>query len=804
MRNLKSKQNKIIVLVFLFVLFLSNSISAQLSKTGLMLWYKMNGSAIDYSCHNYQGTIVGTTNNTTNRFNEASKALNFDGSTSSIIASQNVWSDSMTISVWFKATSYGNTDPGSAGKGIVFKAINTGYMQDYSLAVAYISGVPKVTFTFGEGNASTYSALISNTNLVLSTWYNVVITRGGGSLKMYINGFLDNYASYSFTPTNHFYPLKIGTTHNSFQTFQGSIDEIRLYNRVIPISEVQTIYTEAQCVLSIPQIVATSVCYGDSAIITSPNGQGYLYYDSLYCGNLIGTGSTFISPVLTSPKTYYVANSNSQCETEAVPFTININSLPLVSMTSLPQNVCSNETPFGLSGTPLGGTFNGNGVVGTTFYPSVAGVGNKTITYSYTNASNCSSSVSQIIDVKAIPSVNVGSDTSIIYNTFAQLHSNIDVGLSGFNFHWLPADSLINPLSQNPTTKNLYQNNQFILSVTETTYNCTSTDSVQVNVIILPIVSTLVPNKTTICKLETVQITANSQGGIGIYNYSWSSIPTGFNSNSASINVTPLVSTKYIVTVTDGTLFDVDTVLINVNQLPNITLGNDTLLCNVSNFVLNAGSGIGNSYLWSTGDTTNSINVNTSILADGSHWYSVKATSLDNCISKDSVRLVVSKIADTYLGQDSIICKLNNLLLDAGSGYNSYLWQNGNFAQTFLVDSNLGIGPHLIYVKVQNAFGCTQQDTIVITIDLCNGLVDYQIKDGIMVYPNPTNNRITIETETPFDIELIDQLGKSIVIFEKGFENNKLSTDLSILPNGIYYLKFTHLGKVIYKKVIKN
>ena len=46
-----------------------------------------------------------------------------------------------------------------------------------------------------------------------------------------------------------------------------------------------------------------------------------------------------------------------------------------------------NHAAFGakLTGTPVGGTFSGNGVVNDYFYPRVAGVGTHIITYTYNN-----------------------------------------------------------------------------------------------------------------------------------------------------------------------------------------------------------------------------------------------------------------------------------------------------------------------------------------------------------------------------------------------------------------------------------
>jgi len=70
---------------------------------------------------------------------------------------------------------------------------------------------------------------------------------------------------------------------------------------------------------------------------------------------------------------------------------------------------------------------------------------------------------------------------------------------------------------------------------------------------------------------------------------------------------------------------------------------------------------------------------------------------------------------------------------------------------------------------------------------------------GIFVYPNPTQNIITIETRLEVKAELYDMMGK-LVINESG--NKRL--DLSKLPNGIYNMSILHNGNRYSKRVIKQ
>lgn len=72
------------------------------------------------------------------------------------------------------------------------------------------------------------------------------------------------------------------------------------------------------------------------------------------------------------------------------------------------------------------------------------------------------------------------------------------------------------------------------------------------------------------------------------------------------------------------------------DSLPNVSLGNDTILCSTQNLTLNI-SGTYASYLWSTGDTTQSIVV--SAASGNSQEITVEVTNTNGCSARDSVHI---------------------------------------------------------------------------------------------------------------------------------------------------------------------
>ena len=70
---------------------------------------------------------------------------------------------------------------------------------------------------------------------------------------------------------------------------------------------------------------------------------------------------------------------------------------------------------------------------------------------------------------------------------------------------------------------------------------------------------------------------------------------------------------------------------------------------------------------------------------------------------------------------------------------------------------------------------------------------------GIIIYPNPTKNIITIETRLEIEVEIYDIMGK-LLIYDK--ENKRI--DMSNLSNGLYHLSIMHNNKRYSKQIIKQ
>ncbi len=125
---------------------------------------------------------------------------------------------------------------------------------------------------------------------------------------------------------------------------------------------------------------ATTFCEGGSVQLTATAGSSYLWSDN----------ETTSSITVTSSGTYTVTVTTGNCNAVSNPVNVMVNPNPVVLITGLSAQYYHTDTPVNLTGNPSGGTFNGTGVSGNTFSPSIAGVGGPyTITYTYTDGNGC-------------------------------------------------------------------------------------------------------------------------------------------------------------------------------------------------------------------------------------------------------------------------------------------------------------------------------------------------------------------------------------------------------------------------------
>ncbi|MBE0647201.1 MAG: T9SS type A sorting domain-containing protein [Bacteroidales bacterium] len=335
-----------------------------------------------------------------------------------------------------------------------------------------------------------------------------------------------------------------------------------------------------------------------------------------------------------------------------------------VSATAIPGTIC-NGVSVQLTATGTGGsgnysyswTSNPSGFTSNLPNPVVFPTTNTT--YSVTIADGFSTfSASTSVTVHPLPVAQAGPDVSIPYGTYTTLNGSASGGSGNYNWLWNSNPPGFSSTLQNPVTNNLEVTTIFSLRATDQTTGCMSSpDDVLVSVTGSPLSVSPIALPPVICQGVTTQLMAMTSGGTGSYTYSWTSAPAGFTSSDATPEVSPMETTSYFVTVSDGFNQASGNVNVIVNPIPQIYLGpSDTMVCIYDTVTLDAGNP-GANYYWSNGATTRTIQVSSPGIGYDLQTYTVKVINEYACVDSAEINVIFTFAActgiyDEMMGMD--------------------------------------------------------------------------------------------------------------------------------------------------------
>jgi hypothetical protein len=153
------------------------------------------------------------------------------------------------------------------------------------------------------------------------------------------------------------------------------------------------------------------------------------------------------------------------------------------------------------------------------------------------------------------------------------------------------------------------------------------------------------------------------------------------------------------------------------------------------------------------------------------------------------------------LGPDVTVCADASVHLNGGS-FSSYSWSTGgNSASIDLDTTNRGLGIFSVILTVTNNSGCANRDTIRVTFDLCNGIVNAIDESRYVAYPNPSDNFFTVVAEPGSDISVFDMNGALL------YDRKNVPSIFTIgqdFPAGTYLMMITNKDGIGHKLVVKN
>ena len=221
--------------ILAFALYLSlaiTSLAQGFLTNGLVAYYPFDGSATDESGVGDNGTLVGNA-----QYGPGIKGqgivLDGNGSGVQLGNPTNLWLQNLSIVSWVKRASSSVISYGSGGVGTIWGGYSGGY---YLLMDNWAQDGGAVGFA-ELGLSALAGPSITDTN-----WHQVVATRAGSTVTFYLDGAVFSTQTYdaTFTFTGNF---SIGyRPDNGDNSFYGTLDEVRVYNRPLSASEVQGLY----------------------------------------------------------------------------------------------------------------------------------------------------------------------------------------------------------------------------------------------------------------------------------------------------------------------------------------------------------------------------------------------------------------------------------------------------------------------------------------------------------------------------------------------------------------------------------
>ncbi|MCD0474319.1 T9SS type A sorting domain-containing protein [Flavobacterium sp. EDS] len=326
--------NKKLLLLLLLANFLSYSqtpnVPSYVPTDGLIAYYPFNGNANDQSDNASNGTPTDITL-TSDRLGVPNTAYSFNGTSSNIqtYLSNNLQdNNSRTITGWFKATdpvnskefdfcvlNYGNT-PSSAFKISFYRK---GYFD-----VAFGSQVFSSQEYYFNNEWTFFAMVFDNTNKTFSLYINNVLKITGIA-----NLFTQEFGSY----------FRIGK-NDSNNYFEGSLDDIGVWNRMLTSQEISNLYYSNTA----PPSITATIFSGSSTTVCSGQGTS-LRVEASPTDNYTYQWKKNGIPIPTKTLPYYRAEASGD-------YSVEVKNANNSTVTSNTIKVIVNETAPPTSSTP--------------------------------------------------------------------------------------------------------------------------------------------------------------------------------------------------------------------------------------------------------------------------------------------------------------------------------------------------------------------------------------------------------------------------------------------------------------------
>lgn len=583
---------------------------------------------------------------------------------------------------------------------------------------------------------------------------------------------------------------------------------------------------------ALSSILGTDAAYN---CVTKPMNITLNAHNAITTTYIWSTTETTPSIKVSTPGTYWVKMINGKC---SATDTVKIlgKTLPLFTLGN-DTSPCFNSTlilkPKLLSDTGITYTYRWIKQVGSTTFELGS---NTQFAINYPDeiilelsTNGCKNQDTITIHSSILKQVKLPSDTAICRNTRLTLNAQTPGGLF---YHW----------SSGETTPVIQTKNQFMYWVNVRDSFCLSTDTISYG--LKGPINYL--KDTFVCGQQTIAL----KGDPFASNHLW-------NTGAVTVQMPVQKGGKYILRQQKDGCTVWDTATIIMDSIPFSDLGSDTLICVDPVFELKANAPLALSYKWDSGDTTSSIilqksgkyavttynkncsyrdsvliqaQINTTfsfggdqfdcfsepivlnpkakrtdkllwsngstagsyiVTKPGTYWLRVTSGV---CVNYDTITFFPKALPTVELGNDTVLCVGNKLLVDAQDSGFSYLWNTGADSRIIEVTKT-----GFYFVEKRTSEGCYATDSI--NVKFVNGFELFQKhkwsvcedsstvikpKQNLVSYlwsDQSTLPTLSVRTGGPYWLEATDSIGCTVLdtVIVDQFEKPVLTLDSVIL-----------------------
>ncbi len=585
-------------------------------------------------------------------------------------------------------------------------------------------------------------------------------------------------------------------------------------------TEIMTIYDENGNQMGVTQAYFDgSDCMLDSVIISFPASM---------INNWLADDTIRFSAISASNVGTFCTSNQARVKLDYMACTAG----PVADIFMMTTSFCSVDAPESVLFSPAGGTLSGPGISGTTFDPAGLMPGAYTVTYTYTNASACTSTAELIV------TINEGIFiTSVTPDTICPSENSTLMATGTGHIVWYSDPNLTNAID----TGNTFTTPALL---TTTTYYAAT--AIYDNYFMM----------TSMTEMDSVvvdhdSLTGDDRGGMAVtMNHVYvvgddSTARYDLNLQNpvklprmdglASDLETGTLFTLYnpIVGIPDANFID----SMYVTQLrslnPNLTLGSGVITLsdsipygwdNAYNYQSGIFSGYGFLILYSSPRAA---------------WYVIdlqdgvvtKLGNLANTEFNQSETWAVTGIAEfdgtaySVLFRDENDANIHRRVLPAQPSTVAFPFTDLSDMATFTYapwnnrwylhfeggSQFNGSNETIVYATATDSTGAEMGSATIncpaaatVFVDVCTG-IEAPVLAAVNVYPNPTNGNFTITLSNMENAVVeITAIDGRIVYSERFTSSNVKTIDLSALSNGMYSIRVSNENSVLTKKLIKQ